>query len=160
MSIWTEEGWLSKLPCHTPWCSGRAYRRTHQLARPRLCLSMIGLVMVVVAVVIPTGSSLSRVRSVQPCCSDIQVFIRLLSTFHPRLRNIATPLTLMLKTSSSTDLSTSATQTAVGFDGVDGGGGKLVKKSSKSCQKSKNLKGLKSRKCHWLGGIKLFGLQH
>ena len=52
---------------------------------------------------------------------------------------IAAPLTSMLRTSSSTDSSNSATQIAVEYDEVDGGrsgaGGKLVKKSSK---KSKN----------------------
>ena len=31
-----------------------AHQRTHQLAQPRLWLSMMGLMMVVVAVVIPT----------------------------------------------------------------------------------------------------------
>ena len=41
------------------------------------------------------------------------------------------PLTSMLRTSSSTDSSTSATQSAVKYDEVDGGG-KLVEKSSKS----------------------------
>ena len=35
---------------------------------------------------IPTGSLLPRVRDVQPCCANIQVFIRLLSTFHPELQ--------------------------------------------------------------------------
>ena len=45
----------------------------------------------------------------------------------------------MLKTSSSTDSSTSVTQTAVEDDGVDASCGKLVKKSSKS---PKNLKRL------------------
>ena len=44
---------------------------------------------------------------------------------------IAAPLTLMLKTSLSTNLSTSKTQIAVEYDEVDGGG-KSVKKSSKS----------------------------
>ena len=38
----------------------------------------------------------------------------------------------MLKMSSSTDLSASATQIAVVYDGVDGNSGKLVKKSSES----------------------------
>ena len=38
----------------------------------------------------------------------------------------------MLKTSLSTDSSTSATQIAVEYDEVDGGGGKSVEKSSKS----------------------------
>ena len=37
-------------------------------------------------VVIPTGSSLLRVRGIQPWCTDIQVFIRFLSKFHPRLQ--------------------------------------------------------------------------
>ena len=64
----------------------RAHRRTHQLARPRLWLSMMGLMMVVVAVVIPTGSSLPGVRGIQPCCVDIQVFTQCLLTFHPRLQ--------------------------------------------------------------------------
>ena len=38
----------------------------------------------------------------------------------------------MIRTSSSTDSSTTATQIAVKYDGVDGGAGKLVEKSSKS----------------------------
>ena len=38
----------------------------------------------------------------------------------------------MLRTSSSTDLSTSANQITVKYDKFDGGGGKLVEKSSKS----------------------------
>ena len=56
------------------------------------------------------------------------------------------PHTSMLKTSSSTDLSTSAIQSAVKYDEVDGGG-KSVKKSSKSQRiviESKNFKGLKN----------------
>ena len=43
----------------------------------------------------------------------------------------AQPLTSMLRTSSSTDSSTSTTQSAVKYDEVDGGG-KLVEKSSES----------------------------
>ena len=76
--------------------------------------------------VIPTGRLLPRVRRVQPCCADIQVFIQGFS-------NIAAPLTLMLRTSSSTDSSTSAAQIVVEYNGVDdsGGGGKLVEKLSK-----------------------------
>ena len=50
----------------------------------------------------------------------------------------------MLRTSSSTDSSTSATQIAVKYDGVDGGGDQSVKKLSKSRQKLKSLKGLKN----------------
>ena len=74
----------------------------------------------------------------------------------------AQPLTSRLRTSSSTDSSTSAAQIVVEFDGVDAGGdavGKSVKKSSKSRQKveessrsPKNLKGLKSCKGHRYGG--------
>ena len=45
---------------------------------------------------------------------------------------IAAPLTLMLRTSSSTDSSTSVTQIAVEYNGIDGGGDKSVKKSSES----------------------------
>ena len=40
----------------------------------------------------------------------------------------------MLRTSSSTDSSTSAAQIAVEYDGVDGGGGKSVEKSSKKSE--------------------------
>ena len=80
--------------------------------------------MVVVAVVIPTESSLLMVRGVQPCCADIQVFIRFLSTFHPRVQQDRLGATSsMLRTSSSTDSSTNATQIAVEYDGIDGGGG-------------------------------------
>ena len=35
-------------PSHSPRCSGRAHQRTHQLARPRLWLSLMGLMLVVV----------------------------------------------------------------------------------------------------------------
>ena len=35
-------------PRHSPQCSGRAHQRTHQLVRPRLWLSMMGLMIVVV----------------------------------------------------------------------------------------------------------------
>ena len=80
--------------------------------------------------------------------SDIQVFIRLLSTFHPRVQQDPFGATSsMLRTSSSTDSSTSATQIAVEYDGVDGGGGQLVEKSSKSrriVKESKSFKGLKN----------------
>ena len=83
--------------------------------------------MVVVAVVIPTKSSLLRVRSIQPCCADIQGFIRLLSTFHPRVQQDPLGVTsLMLRTSSST----SAIRITVEYDKVDGVG-KPVKKSLK-----------------------------
>ena len=44
----------------------------------------------------------------------------------------------MLRTSSSSDSSVSATQIAVEYNGIDGGGGKLVEKvvkKSKNCQK-------------------------
>ena len=37
----------------------------------------MGLMMVVVTVAIPIGSPLPKVHCVQPCCADIQVFIRL-----------------------------------------------------------------------------------
>ena len=60
----------------------------------------------------------------------------------------------MLRASSSTDSSTSATQIAVKYDGVDGGGDKLVEKLSKSrriVKSRKNLKSLKSRKGHRFG---------
>ena len=54
----------------------------------------------------------------------------------PKLMCLSTPLILRLKTSSSTDLSTSATQIAVKYDEFDGGKsgavGKSIKKSSKS----------------------------
>ena len=83
--------------------------------------------MVVVAVVIPTGSSLLRVRGVQPCCADIQVFIQLLSTFYPRVQQDPLGATSsMLRTSSST----SAIRITVEYDEVDGVG-KPVKKSLK-----------------------------
>ena len=47
---------------------------------------MMGLIKVMVALVIPIGSSLPRVCSVQLYCADIQVFIQLLSMFHPGLQ--------------------------------------------------------------------------
>ena len=56
------------------------------------------------------------------------------------------PRTLMLRTSSSTKLSTKATQSAVKYDEVDGGG-KSIKKSSKSWRigkESKSFKGLRN----------------
>ena len=67
--------------------------------------------------------------------------------FHPRLQYIAAPFTSMLKTSSSTNPSTSETQIAVEYDEVDGGG-KSVKKSSKSRQKvEESSKGPKNLNC-------------
>ena len=39
---------------HSPQCSKQTHHQTHQLARPRLWLSMMGLIMVVVVVVIST----------------------------------------------------------------------------------------------------------
>ena len=76
-----------------------------------------------VEVSISTGSSLPRVRRVQPCCADIQVFIRLslhLDTQNKRINHS----------------STSAARVMVKYEEVDGGRsgavGKLVKKSSKS----------------------------
>ena len=50
----------------------------------------------------------------------------------------------MLRMSSLTDSSTSATQIAVEYNGVDSGGDQSVKKLSKSRQKLKSLKGLKN----------------
>ena len=66
--------------------------------------------------------------------------------FHLKLCNIAAPLILMLRTSTLTDSSINAIQIAVKENGVDAGsdGSKLVEKLLKSCQKSKNLKGLKN----------------
>ena len=69
----------------------------------------------------------------------------------------------MLKMSLSTDLSASATQIVVEYDGIDSGGGKSVEKllkSQKIIKKSKNLNSLKNRKCHRFGGTKLFDLRH
>ena len=78
--------------------------------------------MVLVKVSIPTGRSslVLRVCQVQPCCADIQVSM-----------GCAQPLTSMLRTSSSARSSTSATESAVKYDEVDGSG-KLVKKLSES----------------------------
>ena len=68
--------------------------------------------------------------------SHVALTFRCSSDFYRRsiqgFSKIAAPLTSMLRTSSSTDSSTSATQIAVKCDGVDGGGGKSVEKSSKS----------------------------
>ena len=64
-----------KSPHHSPRCSGWAHQQTHQPVRPRLWVSIMGLMMMVGAVVISTGSPLPRVCYVQPCCADIQVFI-------------------------------------------------------------------------------------
>ena len=50
----------------------------------------------------------------------------------------------MLRTTASMESSTSATQTAVEYDEVDGGGDQSIKKSSKNRQKLKSLKGLKN----------------
>ena len=63
---------------------------------------------------------------------------------------IAAPLILMLRTSSSTDSSTSASQTAIEYDEVDGSrngaGGKSVEKLSKIEKLSKSPKASKSEK--------------
>ena len=99
---------------------------------------MMGLMIVVVAVVIPKGSLLPRVCHVQPCYADIQVFIQLLLRFYLRLQQDCMLLTLILKTSLSIDSSTSAAQIVVKYDRIDNvgsnggnGDGKLVKKLSK-----------------------------
>ena len=68
---------------------------------------------------------------------------------------IAAPHTLMLRTSASTDSSTSAARVIVKYDEVDGGRSGAVDKSSKSrriIKSQKNLKGLKNRKGHRFGG--------
>ena len=99
----------------------------------------MAVMMVMVAVVIPTGSLLSsHVVLTFKCSSGSQLISK-------------------LKTSLSADFLTCAAQIVVEFDGVDAGGdgdGKSVKKLSKklkNCQKSKNLKGLKSCKDHQFG---------
>ena len=82
---------------------------------------------------IPIRGLLVRVRGVQPCCADIQVFIQLLLTFYPRVQqNLLGSTSLILKMSSSTDLFTSATQIVVKYNRVNDGGGQLVEKLSKS----------------------------
>ena len=74
--------------------------------------------------------------------SHVVLTFRCSSDFYQRS---ISPLPSMLGTSSSTDSSTSATPMVFEYDGDGGGGGgKLVEKSLKSCQKSKNLKGLKN----------------
>ena len=85
-----------------------------------------------VKVSIPTESLLSKIRDVQPCCADIQVFIQFLLTSIQGFNKIVAPLTSMLRRSSLMDSSTSVTQIAVEYDGIDSGGGKAVKKLSKS----------------------------
>ena len=40
------------LLCHSSQCLEKTYQQTHQVARPRFCLSIMALMMVVVAVVI------------------------------------------------------------------------------------------------------------
>ena len=50
----------------------------------------------------------------------------------------------MLRTSSLTDSSTNVTRIAIEYDGVDGGGGKSIEKSSKSPKNLKSLKNLQS----------------
>ena len=68
--------------------------------------------------------------------SHVALTFRCSSDFYRRsiqgFNKIAAPLTSMLRTSSSTDSSTSVTQIAVEYDGVGDGGGKSVEKSSKS----------------------------
>ena len=54
-------------------------------------------------------------------------------------------LTSMLKTSSSTNSSTSAAQIVIEFDGVDAGGG-AGGKSGESCQKVKESSNVKKSK--------------
>ena len=95
---------------YSPRCLEQAEQQTHQLAQTSLRLIMMGLMKVVVV-----SSDFDRN-----------------SSDAPKSMCLLAPLTSMLKTSSSTDSSTSATQIAVKYDEVDGGGGKLVKKLSKS----------------------------
>ena len=66
-------------------------------------------------------------------------------------------LTLILRTSLSTNSSTRAAQIVVEFDGVDAGGGavgKSVKKSSKSCQKVVKKVGESSKSPKSFKGLK------
>ena len=78
--------------------------------------------------------------------SQVVLTFRCSSNFYRRsiqgFSKIATPLILMLRTSSSTDSLTSAAQIVVKYNGVDsgGGGGKSVKKSSKVKKTSKAWK--------------------
>ena len=53
----------------------------------------------------------------------------------------------MIKTSLLTNLSTSATQVAIQYDEVDGGGGKLVKNLSKRSEKSAKAFDLEESNC-------------
>ena len=177
VSIPTGEGSLPRLPRHSPQCSERAHQRTYQLAQPRLWLTMMGLMVVVVIVVVPTRSPLSRPDSYTTCLNveDFREYWVYNKTREGRSRgwwwwrwwwrwwwwSWWWTLTSRLRTSASTDSSTSAARVMVKYDEVDGGRSGAVDKSvKKSSKKSKNLKGLKSRKCHRFGGTKLPDLRH
>ena len=60
--------------------------------------------------------------------------------FHLRLFTIVASLTLMLRTCSLLDVSTSATQLVIKYDEFDGDSGKLVEKLSKSWRIIKSQK--------------------
>ena len=124
VSIPTRESLLPRLPHHSPQYSEQAHQRTDHLAQPRLCLSTMGLMMVVVAVVIPIRCLLSRGFS-----------------------RIAIPLTSIIKITGSSRLSAPKAFRAEN-DEVVGGGGRADKtvvdsfklsKKSKSCQKVEKL---------------------
>ena len=98
---------------------------------------------------IPTGSLLPRVRGIQPCCADIQMFIRLLSTFIQGFRWIAAPLTSQLKTTGSSGYQPRK-RSGLRTMRLSGVVVELMKRlwtrltCSKNRQKSKNLKSLKN----------------
>ena len=134
-------------------------------------MSMMGLIMVVVAVVIPTRSFIQGFsRVVTPLISmlrtssssDSLISVTQIAIKHdeidagsktvkmsskvkesssdtPKSMRLLVPRSSMLRTSSSTESSTSAIQSAVKYDEVDDGG-KLVKKSSKSQKIIKKFK--------------------
>ena len=132
MSIPTGKGLLPRLPRPSLGCSEQAHQRTHQSAQPRLGLTMIGLMVVVVAVLILIGEGLPRYKTFR-FSLDLPTFTSMLktsasteSTTRPFIRGfsrIAAPLISILKISGSTESTTRPGKGGVGVGGDGGGDG-------------------------------------
>lgn len=100
---------------------GGVHQGTHQLVQLGFWLSIMGLMMVLFAAVILTGSFIQG--------------------FH----KIVAPFILILKTSSSINSSTSVTQIVIRYNEFDDGDGKSIKNMSKIQRIVKSGKTLKAQ---------------
>ena len=162
------------LPYHPPQCSGRAHQRTHQLTRPRLWLSMMGLMIVwwFWQEVRFLGCSSGLLTSINisfrkgrlpyhlPRCWRFQGVLSQQQDpgrAESGLVVMAVMMVVMMmnihfeaQDKCINDSSTSAARVMVKYEEVDGGGVVVLASWSKSCQKveklSKSPKSLKGLK--------------